>query len=77
MNALQPNLPKLNGYYYAYREARFGLWYGDEKILKKPQRIPSSEGVNTAMQKRIDEYILLKFAEKYPELKKHIVQMKR
>ncbi|MBN1480830.1 hypothetical protein JXA70_11195 [candidate division KSB1 bacterium] len=70
MQALNPNLKKLNGYYYAIRGAREDLNYTNEGLKKLSL---TSDGIlqRSNTNDRIHSYMISRFAEKYPELEKH------
>ena len=75
MKELVPNLKKLNGYYFARRRCRHSLNFYPGS-LNKPLSFRNSENrKDLKLNRRIDEFLLSKLSEKYPQLRKYKNQL--
>lgn len=72
MQMLEPNLPRLNGYFFSIRSCKHYLVFsGNAHREGLSSNIYSTNKNTFELNKRIDRFIVSKLVEKYPELQDH------
>ncbi len=71
MRSMEPNLKKLNGYYFSRRYATMSVTFSDNPTKGVPEEPGLLDKGTMEINARVDQFILNKLSEKYPELNQH------
>ena len=75
MRSLQPNLARLNGYFFSRRLARNSVTFYPELPGGSLSRTSSSREKAAILDRRIDRFLVSRLAETFPRLRRHTKHM--
>jgi len=76
MKILEPNLERLNGYFYSSRSCKDGLIFSPDNLKKGlSSNTYSVNEKKFELNKRIDNFIISRLAEKYPKLQNYKLKL--
>jgi|GEM_PF-3076142 len=75
MQSLQPNLSRLNGYFFSRRFARNSVSFNPESSDGSLSRTSSSREKAAFLDRQIDRFLVSRLTEKYPRLRHHARHM--
>ena len=72
IKSLEPNLKKLNGYFYSRRRCRKSIYFSEKTTERmKPSRTGVGKENSIKLFEKIDQFLLSCLEKKYPELRNH------